>query len=554
MGETSQNGNDLPHSYHTFIYPFSYEAAKDGVTLDSYIDARVSRKEGVWRKKENSREDDVLRYNAYQYLLPKARNILFSDAKNAENLGLMDKYVYDLGDNAEIRITLDAIEPYKLSINQISLELVKEHQIGILTFELENYDTPSEEEIIKINEYGRRVFAPCLKKEGEELDSFLTAKSLEISGVHVKSSTVPALVIDFNKEFKNGISKLKPTISLAENIIFEGTPEDKWENCILPVLDDRMYAVCLMRKLNYSPIAREFGEYRYLRLQQYAEQLYKFVFLESKEPQCQNVDMMREKLEEHIYRRWTDWGTVYGVTEYSCVCVTGDDPELKGSVINPFLTIYVPMVKLVLLQRSAITRMEQEAQEISRDLDKGKGSEIKKLWQKYVLFQNTLLIPQATFQEQGVEVYEMLLKFLKIREMNAYLEDELKNLFNYARIEKDEQEKEQADNVDRKINFLTLVGTVLAIFSLMQDIYGSLTIQLFDNGHEYGLELFRMKGILYATAAILVIASVVLAQRKKVLSQKKRWMFIMWILFVGVIAAALLAGLVYVEYCIKGGI
>ena len=539
MGEAVHEENILPVSYHTFIYPFSYEEAKDGETLDSYIDMKISQnKTAYWRKADNKDEDQVLLYNAYQYFLPKARNVLFPDAEKDENHVLVNRYVYNLSDKPEIQIELNDNETYVLSIGQISLEIVKEHRIGILTFELENYTAKSEEEIIKINEYGRRVFAACVgNNDNEPLKSLLTARGLKISGVHLKNNPEkPFLEIYFNEEFKDGVKKLKPTISLAENIIFEGLPEGKWENCILPVLDDRMYAVCLMRKNYYPPIIREFGKYRYLNNQEYAEQLYKFIFLESGDSTCRNVDMMREKLKEHVYRRWTDTGTVYGVTEYSCVCVTGIDFWLRKAVINPFLTIYVPMVKLVLLQRSAITKMEKEAQKVSQDLGKGKSVEIKSLWQKYVLFQNTLLIPQATFQEQGVELYDMLVKFLKIKEMNAYLEDELQNLFNYAQMDKNELEKERAEGLDKKLNIITIIGTLLAAGSLMQDIYASLAVNLFGSNTDAVTTGFLITKLVLYVVVIAVIYHKVLKTKDSILEDSKSFYEYFKFIFIWLIA------------------
>ncbi len=561
MGEEEK----LPASYHTFIYPFSYDKDGDKPNLYSYMECAVKEdSHSCWKEFDEKEEDFALRYNECQFFFPKAQKILFSDSEDEKEDAMMKRYVYRVKDGAELRIIKAGvkrqkpeekkikIDYYSLIVKRITLELFQELQVGLLSIETENRLYYKEEDIITINDLGRRIFPVCISPE--DMTSVLTADRLKFRGRMTNDKTETGVAeIDFDNELSIKRSSAKTReleVTFLENIIFSGQ-YNELKKSIHPILDDRMYVVCLMRKNQYRPIDKnELAEYRYLKDDQDSEQLYKFIFLEKGDSTCQNTVMRREKLEEHVYRRWTDYGTVHGVTEYSFVCVTGEAFGLKGMVINPFLTMYTSMVKLVLMQRAAITKMEEEAQAVSQKLkEKGSAKEIKNLWQKYVLFQNRLLIPQATFQEQGVELYDMLVKFLKIKEMNAYLEDELQNLFNYSQIEKGEEEKEQADNIDRKINFLTLIGTVLAVFSLMQDVYASFGINIFKE--EPITRFLRIKAILYVFTAILVALLVFVAQKFNFLNQKKRGLFNFWLLFIILLAVALIIGFIVIEYRLK---
>ena len=59
------------------------------------------------------------------------------------------------------------------------------------------------------------------------------------------------------------------------------------------------------------------------------ENLYRFAFCESDDSTCQDDEMLNQKLKEHVYNRWRNYGTVHTVTEYAFSCMTGEDESLK---------------------------------------------------------------------------------------------------------------------------------------------------------------------------------------------------------------------------------
>ena len=92
-------------------------------------------------------------------------------------------------------------------------------------------------------------------------------------------------------------------------------------------------------------------------------------------------------------------------------------------------------------------------------------------------------MPEVTFQEQGVELYAILKKSLKIEEQNTYLDSELNNLHEVAELENAEIEnvnaKRQRDidgKMSQSVNLLTVAGTTFAIVAMAQDFLANMDL------------------------------------------------------------------------------
>lgn len=396
-----------------------------------------------------------------------------------------------------------------------------------------------EQQINIINNYGRRVGIPCLKEENDNTKVLLNADQIVISGLkHGDEET--SIVIDFNVLSHNYdkvgldiptnlISKIlfQEEKKAEEKSISEGMSADtqesapeKIEICTLePVLDDRMFTACLYRKNHYPPIQKAFsnslrnsrsdlccsqlGEgdtYRYLEPELYkadSEMLYQFVFCEDNIA-CYNIHMMKDKLKDHVLGRWVEAGTIHAATEYSLVCVTGELDYLEKSVINPFLTIYVDMVKLALAQRAIITKIEYEGQQISNKINtqvdanhepESVLTEVEKVWQKYISFENQIYLPEVTYQEQGVEIYDILKRSMRIKELNDYVKEGLINLHNIAtlkaerkRIKLENAEQHTNDLISQNLNMLSIVGISLALITFVVNFISAGQMFSWDEG------------------------------------------------------------------------
>lgn len=479
--------NTMPYSYHTFMYPFYW-------TTGSMQPDNIKWERTPFR--DNVREDsaeDLLTYATWQYFSPKARRLIFDWEKgaiccyhfagvNTENSFL---HLWLDGD-------LDSPVLYRLRVNQIRLELLPNLRIGVLILEAENYGetadaekkiradalsgcSPKErlDEITKINDLGRRVFSPYLVR--------LDDGSLQ------KGGEAPwKAVLEINKN----------CVTLVDCTHIDGRIEQiqdgfvrliqgqaKEEMKLYPAIDDRMFVTCCLGVKEYEPFSlTDSGMYEYQSDIRSAEKLYKLIFLERGESSnCRNREMMRSKLQEHVYARWIEKGTVHGITEYSMVCVTGCDDEgrlcdgLKATVINPFLTEYVEMAKIAVLQRAAVIRLEDKASEISRELD-DKVEDIRGLWKEYLRFQSELLLSEVTFQEQGTEIYDILKKSLRIADLSTSLNTNMYNLHEMAefedaklRREHDEEESKSDNRLSRAVNLFSVMGISITLAGLIQD-------------------------------------------------------------------------------------
>ncbi len=492
----------LPHSYHTFLCPFIYEEENKDIgnlvknKYNKYweYEASFKRESGPLIKSNDGDigEEDLLRYAEYHYFMPAAQELLFNideketkRGKKEDNSILFEHKHVKSEQPSQMSITISGRE-YKLRIDSIRLSIYPQMHIGVLSIELENYLYDSIDDIIKINEFGRRVFSPAIQRNEKNNSKF--------DGLPLMVPSKIEIILSDKKTIEKQNENRAPedfgrTQELIEKILYgeQAAKEIEESLKINPAIDDRMFVVSLVRKDDYKPIQKRLDNKTYCYMDQgsdAAKDLYRLIFLESG-LSCQNTVMLQDKLKEHVYPRWTDYGTVHGVTEYSMVCLTSEDEDRKNDTINPFLTTYVDMVKLALVQRTAIINLEHKASKISEEIkisdeddnlnDLVKNSQ--ELWKKYIKFQNEFYMPEVTFQEQGVEIYDILKKSLRLEELNRYLEDEL-NDFHALTEMQDSNRREEAINqrevLNTAINLIAVVGTTVAIVSMAQDYINDL--------------------------------------------------------------------------------
>lgn len=283
----------------------------------------------------------------------------------------------------------------------------------------------------------------------------------------------PKYGIHLNKEeYKN-----EQEVELVKQIL---GIQDKENIKIKSIFDERMFVACLIRDnaIAHMPFLKNLDNEITPHTRKEAEKIYEFIFLDKEgDCSCQSSRMLNDTLRTHIYDRWVDYGTFHGITEYSFVCATGEADFLKKSVINPFLTSYVDMVKLVLAQRAALTRIEDEILEIIEEEDN--LEQIKDEWKKYVRFHSRLCLPEVTFQQQGVELYQMLKESFKINEIDMVQEEKLDKLHNIAELEYQRLDKESDDKLNNIVNFMAAPSLTLALISMSQDFLVAAYIVLF---------------------------------------------------------------------------
>jgi hypothetical protein len=213
---------------------------------------------------------------------------------------------------------------------------------------------------------------------------------------------------------------------------------------------------------------------------QESELWYKFVYLDGQSLTVQDEDMQKNLIEKVTYSRWKNYGTLYGITRYSFVCLSSSLESLKKNeadfILNHIKTIYFQMVTLSLAIRASIIRFSDEVTAIS-DIEESKDislitQKISNLYKNYLRFKNKLYFKEITPQEQGIEIYDKMRKIMRIDDDIVDLSNEIMTLNNYAFILEEKEEKEQ-------MNKLTKLGTIFLPPTLIAGIFG---MNIFPDG------------------------------------------------------------------------
>lgn len=345
---------------------------------------------------------------------------------------------------------------YTLSIHHISLRLF-DTNVGILTIELLNYDYPDVDDIFHINEFGRRIYPQFIGERNgiEETKNAFLADKIEFN---FNGETI---VEDFKSE-----DFLSKDLGIAKYIShLLGFLKDK----IIPVIDDRMFTVCWYGNDALSQRLRmQTGNgYGY----ESSDTWYSLIFIDkSVGSGIANKEMLRELIKTATYQRWAEYGTLYGITRYSLICVT-DTGEFGYNIIrNHMQRIYYQMAIILLAQRASILKFSNDVSKVSKKIGEIKvlkeaADEVKKIHSSFIHFINRLWFTEVTPQEQGIEMYSMALKTMGLTDQLNELRHEIKELYEFLEIE---YEKE----VNKKLHILNAIAVYLLPITIISGILG----------------------------------------------------------------------------------
>lgn len=478
------------YSYHNFLYPFSYE--------DDEIYNEIKK----WPKKKFNENENIKYYNNYQYFNEKARNLISS----ANDGKCRDFQMYKDFKNHVFKIYLcdDLVEkkeesPYILNIIDVSIKIFHEYKIAILSINLVNNEYNDIRVIKNINDYGRRVFLPCIfdKKDDRSntVDNSNDFSSITASRIAIVNSNDDSSAISMNFETEIKIlveNEIKQKELINKNIIKQHSTKfickiiyknndignkinvNDSNYAIRPILDDRMFVA--------SMIHYDFGEFGTINelFKDTIENipycikkdLYPILFLDHSFSTCQNESLLNELFNRHLYLRWTDYGALDCITEYGFVKLTSG--MKVPSVGPPFLNMYTEMMKIALLQRCKLEAIEIK---ISK-LELSKKDEIDNIWKEFITYKKELGMKVLTFQEQGVECYDILRKSLKIDEIEIYVDDEMKKIHEYIELQKQNERIEQQnkrinqqDKMQEVIKLLTIITVIIGAESLISGLF-----------------------------------------------------------------------------------
>ncbi len=357
------------YSYHTFIFPFLWnnggEVKRD--TFERCID-RTRWTLDLFDVFHDKKRIDLMRkerYAQYQYFNAPARSAIYttkdSQGEIVRNFLYRPEY-FTKDDTGSFYIIKKGDHSYKLRINGLRLKLYASG-IGLLVYELENTEYHCMDAVKLINEYGRRIYCPYID-DVKNLKSSLTADSIHLEGAAFSlgsSEDEWRITADANDEEKMPQAKLAKVVTMLLTNGSISVTNIESETCndrlyIEPIIDDRMFVACIVQDKPFIDRMKEWNgsEYSWLSdaleketnaIDSVARQLYEFVFVDTDTKiSCRDRQQLHRLLKKHIYTRWIESETIYGVTEYSIMaCVS---QEGSPFVVGPFLTQYIELAIL----------------------------------------------------------------------------------------------------------------------------------------------------------------------------------------------------------------
>ncbi|HPI31212.1 MAG TPA: CorA family divalent cation transporter [Bacteroidales bacterium] len=575
------NSNEL-YSYHVFLFPFQWHYSGNkflGKTFEekTNLNEFISFLSKTPWKSQPFKTNTVLNYNEYNYFYDFVRQAMYyerpADDLHNENLhdGFLAHFEYDIPMDQET-YTIYIRKPgfnrtYELLIDSILLHLYNTG-VGVLSFHLNNrnIDQSSPDDILNINQFGRRLFPPFFGMRTEITgaidqcsyndftEGLASVKNAELASEIELSITGRE---DFSDYTHAGYFS-RNTFRMPRFIkgLFGDVPLlcDKNDNApamtkieIAPLLDDRMFVVCwygndeLSNK--YKPPKKD-GKFNMESLAYLNDDWwYQYIFVDSSGSKtCQNNKLSSALVEKQTNARWINYGSLFGVSRYSFVCLTASLDSLKdyGSafLLNHVQTMYYKMTELCLLQRACVLRFSDEVTAISAMKDKDRKllpGMVSSLYKQYLRFVNKIYFREITAQEQGIELYDLMQDSMNIKNQVKDLDDEISELHDYVTLV---EEEKQSSN----IALLTLIGALFIIPSFIASFFG---MNMFNiTGDEFKVNFWT---VWLVTPAMLLSASIffLFLKNRSLTKRKKSFRTGIIIISLIVFVLTLIAGLCF---------
>lgn len=464
-----------PISKHIFLFPFKYSKGKslDGVSL--------------WERvcSPQNEKDKIDLFNEKQYFYPFVHNALYDNGKETTLIRHYERNV----DGGKYHVTVNQRE-YILDIESINVNLYN-FGLGILSIHLQNTDTKqsSPKDILKINQYGRRVMPPFYKDITNEPRKELADRiKITWGNGNIIEEDFTAFKTEDSWHVGSIVSKLLKPLDVK------------------PVIDDRMFTLCyyenneeMARIANASPHSQGFCRKDVNKEATCQDFWYKYVFVDGGEDAtCYGDNMYKELLCKQTYSRWEHplWGTEYGVSRYSLAALTTE--TALPFLLDYFETIYTRLAELVLCQRAALVIFSEKARELAKDGIKDYDlKESDDLSSEYIKFVNNFCFREVTAQDQGIELYSLMKQTLNTDSYETTLREQILQL--HDRIMEIRNERNERNSL-----WLNKLASIVVPVTVLASLAG--LGQLLHDGFEPYVVLAIFIGVIIAGSigAILI--------------------------------------------------
>ena len=467
------------YSYHIFYFPFKW-AKKDVTegTMTQLTDfsqirflnngkwvrpavAESQENDGNKTDKNNVSLDAQVLYNEKNYYFRFVHDVLYDSGDGNDNLVMHFERKEPQEKDVRYLIKVSGREkPYSLNVDAININLYKTG-VGMMSFYLRNDDESQcdTRDILNINQYGRRILPPLWSEVNAEKRQELS-EYLEISGLDTEIS---------KEDFKSyTVDEPWTATSMLDSLL-----KDLTDNLTLtPVIDDRMFVMSLYKNDDMSRLSLSAADAYCNPSSPFSEFWYKYLFVDTGWPTCQNDEMMRDLLRSHTYLRWQKWNSLYGVSRYSFVYLTNSG--VPSYLVDYFMTTYARMMEIALVQRASVLCFSNEVTTLTKrgDWTLEKLSEhVDSLNEEYIRFINRMYFNELTSQDQGVELYGLIRQNLDIDSYVEELKDEIEKLHDTISFKVERSRNEKAETLNFMAAILLPVSIVTGFWSMNMSLF-----------------------------------------------------------------------------------
>jgi len=549
--------NENSYSLHKFLFPFrwSLNDNKDTEKYTSLPDRTPLSRLGelniidstYWKpfNYEIKVDDNHNTYNDYFYFYEAVRDVLNLELVDDNYINEYQFQYSGLSEESTICFKLKNKGEFILNIDEVYLNIY-ENGVGVFIFNLSNNKHHDFDDVLLINDYGRRICPQFLGGEGDFISapkwSFLP-DTITIKNVDTYLDT-ETIVEDFSHYTDLTVLNKEPFKIPRTIKAFLGIKicsEYDWLEdsiSIHPIMDDRMYVMsyvldtellenCIYSQTDRRPRVEKLQDVRTMKHTEYNyiknPDWYKYVFLDSNTLSCHSPKMMKEQLETSSYDRWLGYinrdsksgklsygGQFYGVSRYSFCALAADDGFCRNIISQHFNSVYFSMVLIVLIQRSYVLNFSNEVAKITNLINRKsvpfrllKG-DISQLYLLYIKFVNRVNFREVTPQEQGIEIYDKMREVMRIGPEVSQLDLEMQELNTYV----ENYQQATLNNIANWFLPLALVAGFLGMNTLDYELASK------DCPAEFYPTLYGVISILLVMISIFILIRQLLQWRK----------------------------------------
>lgn len=438
------------NSYHIFILPFRWDkitksediSNKEDYFFNTSLDERIKIDTNFnqkildcgWTYKPFKVDSD-LAYNQYNYFYDFVKKSLYNQNENFVENQIIYSYEKDTLKDSKLEIVIKN-KSFELDLEKVELKIFNTG-IGLLCLNLKNSKYSNFDDILKINDFARRFYPQFVVEPKHDSNdwasltknSFLPEKiTIFKIGENLEKNIIIEEKFKLTKEELN--NPLKETSYLLK--VLNGNKglfsfNFKNENNILtkPLIDDRMFVIsyCEKKDIELSSLYKN---------KDIDDIWYKYLFIDGKDKTCQSDNMTKKLLEDSTYDRWIKDSSLFGFTRYSFVHLLNKQDSYF--FLNHTRNIYFNIVVLLLTQRASLLRFSEEISIIStikEDSDDQLREKFSSIYRNYLKFINNICFEEITPQDQGIELYDLGVKQLRLSNQIKNLEKRIKDIHKF---------------------------------------------------------------------------------------------------------------------------